>query len=435
MTTKLSTLQQWVNEVASRTRPDNIHWCTGSDDEYQQLIDTMTADGTLSELNQDEYPNCYLHLSDPSDVARVEHLTYVCTENQDEAGPNNNWMSPAEGHAKVDPLFEGAMRGRTMYVIPYCMGPLASPYSRCGVEISDSPYVVINMKLMTRMGSKALERIEREGTFVRGLHSTGDLDPERRFIMHFPEELSIKSIGSGYGGNALLGKKCHALRIASHQAHKEGWLAEHMMLVGLESPDGDIHYIACAFPSACGKTNLAMLIPPHSLPGWKIHTLGDDIAWLHLDEDGQLRAINPESGYFGVVPGTNEKTNKNAYDMITRDTIFTNVARTANNEPWWEDKQSGQPKFDWQNREYDPSTGKAAHPNSRFSVWRPAQTVGASRLRSEKLEARRAGWRQRRVRNDCGSHRRSRCDPPRPDGDETVLWLQLCRLLGALVVV
>ncbi|MDH3337939.1 MAG: phosphoenolpyruvate carboxykinase (GTP) [Gammaproteobacteria bacterium] len=368
MTTSLATLQKWVDEVASHTRPNNIHWCTGSDDEYQQLISKMTADGTLSPLNQDKYPNCYLHLSDPTDVARVEHLTYVCTPNEEDAGPNNNWMSPVEGHAKVDPLFAGVMQGRTMYVIPYCMGPLDSPYSRCGVEITDSPYVVVNMKLMTRMGSAALERIEREGTFVKGQHSTGDLDPERRFIMHFPDELSIKSIGSGYGGNALLGKKCHALRIASHQARSEGWLAEHMLIMGLESPDGETHYIACAFPSACGKTNLAMLIPPHSLPGWKIWTLGDDIAWLHIDTEGQLRAINPESGYFGVVPGTNAKTNQNAFDMIHKDTIFTNVGRTADNEPWWEGKKVGEPAFDWQGRKYDPENGPAAHPNSRFTV-------------------------------------------------------------------
>jgi phosphoenolpyruvate carboxykinase (GTP) len=368
MTTSLSALREWVDDVAIRTQPDSIHWCTGGDDEYALLIEQMTADGTLAPLNEDTYPNCYLHLSDPTDVARVEHLTYVCTDSQEDAGPNNNWMSPADAHAKVDALFEGAMRGRTMYIIPYCMGPIASPYSRCGVEITDSAYVAVNMKLMTRMGSEALDRIEREGTFVKGLHSTGDLDPERRFIMHFPAELSIKSIGSGYGGNALLGKKCHALRIASHQAREEGWLAEHMMIVGLESPDGEIHYIACAFPSACGKTNLAMLIPPHSLPGWKVHTLGDDIAWLHLDDEGQLRAINPESGYFGVVPGTNKKTNENAFNMITRDTIFTNVARTANNEPWWENKNVGEPAFDWQNRAYDASNGKAAHPNSRFTV-------------------------------------------------------------------
>jgi phosphoenolpyruvate carboxykinase (GTP) len=368
MTTSLSTLTQWVDEVASRTQPDNIHWCNGSEDEYQQLIKQMTADGTLSELNQDEYPNCYLHLSDPTDVARVEHLTYICTDDRDDAGPNNNWIAPDEGHAKIDALFDGAMHGRTMYVIPYCMGPIDSPYSRCGVEITDSAYVVANMKLMTRMGAAALERIEREGKFVKGLHSTGDLDPERRLIMHFPAELSIKSIGSGYGGNALLGKKCHALRIASYQARTEGWLAEHMLIAGLESPQGEVHYVACAFPSACGKTNLAMLIPPESHAGWKVWTLGDDIAWLHPDENGQLRAINPESGYFGVVPGTNAASNKNAFDMIKRDTIFTNVARTEDNQPWWENKNVGTPAIDWQGREYDPANGKAAHPNSRFTV-------------------------------------------------------------------
>jgi len=260
------------------------------------------------------------------------------------------------------------MRGRTLYVIPYCMGPIGSPYSRCGVEITDSAYVVANMKLMTRMGNKALQRIEKEGIFVRGLHSTGELDPERRFIMHFPDELSIMSFGSGYGGNALLGKKCHALRIASYQARTEGWLAEHMLIVGLESPEGAVHYIACAFPSACGKTNLAMLIPPEELHDWKVWTLGDDIAWLHPDDTGKLRAINPESGYFGVVPGTNQKTNKNAYDMVMHDAIFTNVATTADNEPWWEGKEDGTPALDWQGRPYDKKNGAAAHPNSRFTV-------------------------------------------------------------------
>ncbi len=368
MTTKLDALQQWVDEVAALTQPKAVQWCSGSDAEYDQLVEMMLADGTLTKLNDDSYPNCYLHLSDPSDVARVEHLTYVCTSDQEDAGPNNNWMAPDEGHNKVDALFKGAMRGRTMYVIPYCMGPIDSPFSRCGVEITDSAYVVANMKMMTRMGSAALERIEREGSFVKGLHSVGDLDPERRLIMHFPEELSIKSIGSGYGGNALLGKKCHALRIASYQARTEGWLAEHMLIVGVESPAGEVHYIACALPSACGKTNLAMLIPPPSQPGWKIWTLGDDIAWLHLDASGQLRAINPESGYFGVVPGTNAKTNKNAFEMITRDAIYTNVARTEDNEPWWEDKKVGTPAIDWQGRKYDPATGPAAHPNSRFTV-------------------------------------------------------------------
>ena len=339
MTSKLESLQSWVDQVAAHTQPEAIHWCTGSEEEYRDLLELMLATGTLTTLNKATHPNCYLHLSSPNDVARVEHLTFVCTPEEDDAGPNNHWMAPADGHQQMDALFDGCMKGRIMYVIPYCMGPIGSPYARCGVEITDSPYVVANMKLMTRMGSKALERIEAEGTFVRGLHSTGELDPDRRFIMHFPEELSIKSYGSGYGGNALLGKKCHALRIASYQARQEGWLAEHMLIVGLENPDGAVHYVACAFPSACGKTNLAMLIPPESMKGWRVWTLGDDIAWLHLDEGGKLRAINPESGYFGVVPGTNEKTNKNAYDMITHDAIFTNVATTADNQPWWEGKK------------------------------------------------------------------------------------------------
>jgi len=368
MTTTLSALQDWVDSVAGLTRPDEIYWCDGSDAEYFRLIADMCDAGVLSPLNRKTHPDCYLHLSDPSDVARVEHLTFVCSESEEDAGPNNNWMAPAEAHAKIDALFAGAMKGRTMYVIPYCMGPIESPYARLGVEVTDSAYVVANMRLMTRMGQAALQRIEKEGTFVKGLHSTGDLDPERRFIMHFPEELSIKSIGSGYGGNALLGKKCHALRIASYQARTEGWLAEHMLIVGIENPHGEVHYVACAFPSACGKTNLAMLIPPESHKGWRIWTLGDDIAWLHLDEGGKLRAINPESGYFGVVPGTNEKTNKNAYNMIRHDTIFTNVATTADNEPWWEGKKSGTPIRDWQGRAYDPANGAAAHPNSRFTV-------------------------------------------------------------------
>ncbi|MDH3441645.1 MAG: phosphoenolpyruvate carboxykinase (GTP), partial [Gammaproteobacteria bacterium] len=368
MTTTLSSLREWVDSVAAQTRPDDIHWCDGSADEYDSLIAKMCESGILSPLDSKDFPDCYLHRSDPSDVARVEHLTFICTNNQEDAGPNNHWMDPAEAHRKIDALFDGAMEGRTMYVIPYCMGPIDSPYARLGVEITDSPYVVINMRLMTRMGKEALQRIEKEAQFVKGLHSTGDLDPERRYIMHFPEELSIKSIGSGYGGNALLGKKCHALRIASYQARNEGWLAEHMLIVGVESPEGEVHYIACALPSACGKTNLAMLIPPESHKDWRIWTLGDDIAWLHPDENGGLRAINPEAGYFGVVPGTNRKTNKNAFDMIHGETIFTNVATTAGNEPWWEDKDSGEPAKDWQGRDYDPSNGPAAHPNSRFTV-------------------------------------------------------------------
>lgn len=368
MTTQNTELLAWVADVAALTQAQKIHWCTGSDEEYQSLVDDMLGDGTLSELNTQTHPNCYLHQSDPQDVARVEHLTFICTKDKEDAGDNNNWMAIDQAKAKMQSLYQGCMQGRTMYVIPYCMGPVDSPFSRCGVEISDSPYVVINMKLMTRMGSAALARIEKEGSFVRGLHSTGELDPERRFIMHFPEELSIMSYGSGYGGNALLGKKCHALRIASWQARQEGWLAEHMLILGLESPTGETHYIAAAFPSACGKTNLAMLIPPEKFADWKIWTLGDDIAWLHMDEQGQLRAINPEAGYFGVVPGTNAKTNRNAYDMIQQNTIFTNVGTTQDNQPWWEDKKVGSPSTNWKGQPYDAATGPAAHPNSRFTV-------------------------------------------------------------------
>ncbi|MFZ9652125.1 MAG: phosphoenolpyruvate carboxykinase (GTP) [Steroidobacteraceae bacterium] len=358
----------WVRSVAELTQPDAIHWCDGSDAEYRSLMAELQTSGELLKLNPEHFPNCFLARSHPSDVARVEHLTFVCTTDREDAGPNNHWMSPADGHAKMRDLFKGCMKGRTLYVVPYCMGPIDSPYSRCGVEITDSAYVVINMALMTRMGLPALERIGREGSFVKGLHSTGELDPNRRFIMHFPEELAIESFGSGYGGNALLGKKCHALRIASFQARNEGWLAEHMLIVGLQSPQGETHYIAAAFPSACGKTNLAMLIPPGSMPGWKVFTVGDDIAWLHPGPDGRLYAINPEAGYFGVVPGTNPKTNRNAYEMIRRDTLFTNVALTADNDPWWEGLESGTPVIDWQGRPYDAKNGPAAHPNSRFTV-------------------------------------------------------------------
>ncbi len=369
MAGKLEALERWVNEVAALTRPAQIHWCDGSEAEYRQLVEQMLASGDLIELNQQTHPGCYLHRSNPSDVARVEHLTFVCHENRDDSGPNNHWMDPAQAHAKIDALFDGCMEGRTMYVIPYCMGPIDSPLSRCGVEITDSPYVVANMRTMTRMGAPALQRIEREGHFIKGLHSTGELDPERRFIMHFPEELTIKSYGSGYGGNALLGKKCHALRIASHQARSEGWLAEHMLIVGIENPQGQTHYVAAAFPSACGKTNLAMLIPPEGYrqDGWKVWTVGDDICWMRPGEDGRLYAINPEAGFFGVAPGTSSATNSNALQSVARDTIFTNVAVTADNQPWWEGLP-GTPVTDWQGRPYDPANGPAAHPNSRFTV-------------------------------------------------------------------
>jgi phosphoenolpyruvate carboxykinase (GTP) len=359
---------EWVESVRNLTQPAAVYWCEGSEDEIERLTAQLQASGDLMALNEKEFPGCHLARSNPSDVARVEHLTFVCTRNKEDAGPNNNWMAPADAHEKMRALFEGCMKGRTLYVVPYCMGPLDSPLARYGVEITDSAYVVLNMHIMTRMGRPALELISRTGRFVKGLHSTGELDPERRFIMHFPEELLIESFGSGYGGNALLGKKCHALRIASYQARTEGWLAEHMLIVGLQSPKGETHYIAAAFPSACGKTNLAMLIPPESMPGWKVFTVGDDIAWLHPGPDGRLWAINPEAGYFGVAPGTNPETNRNAYDMIRHDTLFTNVALTADNQPWWEGLKEGTPVIDWQGRAYDKTKGPAAHPNSRFTV-------------------------------------------------------------------
>src|SRR5499433_2053774 len=311
-------VREWVDSVRELTQPRAIHWCEGTDGEARELTALLLSRGELWSLNPEQFPGCHLYRSAPNDVARVEHLTYICTRSRDDAGPNNHWMDPQEAHAKMRALFSGCMRERTLYVIPYCMGPIDSPLSRCGVEITDSPYVVVNMAVMTRAGRPALERIARERTFVRGLHSIGELDPERRFIMHFPHELSIESFGSGYGGNALLGKKCHALRIASWQARTEGWLAEHMLIVGLQDPQAETHYIACAFPSACGKTNLAMLIPPDSMPGWKVFTVGDDICWMQPGPDGRLWAINPESGYFGVAPGTSPKTNKNAYDTIRK---------------------------------------------------------------------------------------------------------------------
>ncbi len=375
MSSGIESAKHWVDAMVQLTRPDAVHWCDGSDAENAALIAKMQADGTLIKLNEHTHPNSWLHRSHPDDVARVEHLTFVCTSQEEDAGPNNHWMAPDEGHATMDGLFDGCMRGRIMYVVPYCMGPIDSPLSRCGIEITDSPYVVANMRIMTRMGAAALARIDREGGFVKGLHSIGELDPNRRFIMHFPEELTIKSFGSGYGGNALLGKKCHALRIASYQARSEGWLAEHMLILGVENPQGETHYIAAAFPSACGKTNLAMLIPPEGYrqDGWKVTTIGDDICWMRPGVDGRLYAINPEAGFFGVAPGTSSTSNPNALATIQHDTIFTNVGLTADGQPWWEGLDGGVPVYDWRGRDYDysaPSTtrGPAAHPNARFTV-------------------------------------------------------------------
>jgi phosphoenolpyruvate carboxykinase (GTP) len=363
-------LASWVEEVAALTLPARIHWCDGSDFENEQLTAEMLADGTLLRLNEETHPNCFLHRSNPNDVARVEHLTLVCTTDQQDAGSNNHWMSPAEGHQKMDALYAGCMSGRTMYVIPYLMGPYGSPYARAGVEITDSPYVVANMRIMARIGSRALAHIDAGNSFIKGLHSIGDLNPERRFIMHFPEELMIKSFGSGYGGNALLGKKCHALRIASWQARTEGWLAEHMLILGIQNPAGEVTYVAAAFPSACGKTNLAMLVPPEAYTGWKVWTVGDDIAWLHPGEDGQLWAINPEAGFFGVAPGTSMKTNPNCMQTLGRNTIYTNVGLTPDGQPWWEGIDGEKPEglLDWQGRPHDSSNGPVAHPNARFTV-------------------------------------------------------------------
>jgi phosphoenolpyruvate carboxykinase (GTP) len=364
-------LEQWVDETAASTRPKDVYWCDGSEAEYQRMVADMLASGALIELNQKEYPNCYLHRSDPSDVARTEHLTFVCTANEADAGPNNNWMSPAEAKAKVGKLFAGAMKDRTMYVVPYIMGPVSSPYSHIGVEITDSPYVAASMRIMTRMGRAAIERLGASDNFVKGLHSLGDLSPERRFILHFPEERLIWSVGTGYGGNALLGKKCFALRIGSFMGRQQGWLAEHMLIVGVEEPNGRITYIAAAFPSACGKTNLAMLVPPESQDGFKVWTVGEDIAWMHAGTDGRLWAINPEAGFFGVAPGTNHKTNPNVMATVNRNSLFTNVALTPQGTPYWEGMDGAPPReaFDWKGERWTPeSSTKAAHPNSRFTT-------------------------------------------------------------------
>ena len=363
-------LEQWVDECSRITRPKAVHWCDGSAAEYQRLVQEMLQTRTLIELNQQAYPGCYLHRSDPSDVARTEHLTFVCTRTKEDAGPNNNWMPPADAKEKVGALFAGAMRDRTMYVVPYLMGPVSSPYSQVGVEITDSAHVAVSMRIMTRMGKVALDRLGASDYYVKGLHSLGDLSPDRRFILHFPEERTIWSVGSGYGGNALLGKKCHSLRIASWMAREEGWLAEHMLIVGIEEPSGRTTYIAAAFPSACGKTNLAMLVPPASHKGYKVWTVGDDIAWMN-PADGQLRAINPEAGFFGVAPGTNSKTNPNMMATIGKNSLFTNVALTPRGTPYWEGMDGGPPPeaLDWQGRPWTPASGtKAAHPNSRFTT-------------------------------------------------------------------
>jgi phosphoenolpyruvate carboxykinase (GTP) len=369
--TRNTHLSGWVEEIARLTKPDRVVWCDGSEKEKKRLTEQCVKEQILLPLNQEKWPSCYLHRSKPNDVARVEHLTFICTRTKEEAGPFNNWMDPKEAYALLSKHFDGAMKGRTLYVVPYMMGPLGSPFSKVGIEITDSPYVVLNMGIMTRMGRPALDTLGDSNEFNRGLHSTGDLNPERRWICHFPEDNAIWSYGSGYGGNVLLGKKCLALRIGSYLGRQEGWLAEHMLILGVESPEGQSDYVAAAFPSACGKTNFAMMIPPRRFNGWRITTVGDDIAWMRVGPDGRLWATNPEAGYFGVVPGTNSKSNANAMRTIARDTIFTNVALDpSTNEPWWEDKDGPVPEklLDWQGRPWTKDSGeKAAHPNSRFT--------------------------------------------------------------------
>jgi phosphoenolpyruvate carboxykinase (GTP) len=368
MPTGNASVDGWVDEIRALTGPDSVVFCDGSDAERDRLTGEGLASGELLPLS---LPGSVLHRSASHDVARTEHLTFICTAHQEDAGPTNNWMAPAEARAKLTPLFRNAMAGRTLYVVPFLMGPPGSRFSKVGVEITDSRYVVLNMRVMTRVGRVAIDALEGGGNFTRCLHSLGDLSPERRFIAHFPEDNTVWSIGSGYGGNALLGKKCMALRLASWMARNEGWLAEHMLILGLQSPEGRQYYVAGAFPSACGKTNMAMLVPPASMPGWKAWTVGDDIAWLRPGPDGRLWAVNPEAGFFGVAPGTSHKTNPTAFDMIQRNTIYTNVALRQDGTPWWEGHDDPAPSraMDWQGRPWTPgSAEKAAHPNSRFTT-------------------------------------------------------------------
>jgi phosphoenolpyruvate carboxykinase (GTP) len=362
-------ISAWVEKMAALCKPDRIFWCSGSEIEKEFLTDLAVQQRIFMPLHPKKWPGCYHHRSNPNDVARVEQCTFICTPSKEEAGPTNNWAPPAEMYDKLYRMADGAMRGRTMYVIPYLMGPVGSPLTKVGVELTDSIYVVLSMRVMTRMGTGAYQQLGEGNDFNRGLHCMLDINPERRYIAHFPQDNTIISVGSNYGGNVLLGKKCLALRIGSYLGRREGWMAEHMLILGVEDPQGEKTYVAAAFPSACGKTNFAMLIPPEHFRGWKIWTVGDDIAWMKPGPDGRLYAINPESGYFGVVPGTSEKSNPNAMQLIRKDTVFTNVAVTPDGDIWWEGMDQEPPPglMDWQGRPWTVGSGeKAAHPNSRF---------------------------------------------------------------------
>jgi phosphoenolpyruvate carboxykinase (GTP) len=360
----------WVDEVARFCKPDRVYWCNGSEEEKERLTRESLASGELEELDQTKWPGCYYSRSDINDVARTEQLTFICTHDREDAGITNNWMDPGEAYQKLGKIFRDSMKGRTLYVVPFMMGPPGSPLRKTGIEITDSRYVVLNMRIMTRMGKVALDDLGASDDFTKCLHGKADLNPQRRFICHFPENNTIWSVGSAYGGNALLGKKCLALRIGSYLGRTQGWMAEHMLLMGVENPQGKVRYIAAAFPSQCGKTNLSMLIPPKTLPGYKIWTLGDDISWLHIGPDGRLYAQNPENGFFGVAPGTNYETNPNAMKTIRRNTLFTNVLKTDDGGVWWEDMSPPPPHgINWAGREWTPeSHEKGSHRNARFTA-------------------------------------------------------------------